>query len=456
MQTKDLTRGSIVGNILVFSLPYMLAYFLQILYGLADLFVIGQYGTVHDTTSVSNGGQIMYMVTVVIIGLAMGSTVGIAHAVGAGDKERVGRTIGNTFKLFLILSLVLTAVLLLLRHQIVSWVATPAEAVEGTLHYLVICFLGVPFIAMYNVIASVFRGMGDSRTPMYLVAVACVANIVLDYVFIGALSMGPAGAALGTSLSQAFSVVIAAVAIYRHRASLHLRRDSFRLNRRTVSTILHVGVPVSLQDGFIQVSFIVIMVIANLRGLTDAAAVGIVEKLIGLLFIVPSSMLSTVSAVSAQCIGAGKIDRARATLKRAVMITAGVGVVAATLCQFIPHFAVSIFSDNEAVVRSGADYLRSYSWDCALAGVHFCFSGFFTASNRSLVAFTHNVLSIVCARIPLCYFLSAAYATTLYPMGFASPAGSLLSVLICVTVYVWLSRKGSFVKELGLRAEYSK
>ncbi len=445
MRTKDLTNGSIVGNILVFSLPYMLAYFLQILYGLADLFVVGQYGNVNDTTAVSNGGQIMYMVTVMIIGLAMGSTVCIARAVGAGDKERVGRTIGNTFTLFLLLSLVLTGVLLLLRNYIVGWVATPAAAVDGALAYLVICFLGVPFIALYNVIASVFRGMGDSRTPMYLVAVACVVNIVLDYVFIGQFSMGPAGAALGTTLSQAFSVVVAAVAIYRHRTALHLRRDSFRLHGRTVRAILQVGVPVSLQDGFIQVSFVVIMVIANMRGLTDAAAVGIVEKLIGLLFIVPSSMLSTVSAVSAQCIGAGKTDRARLTLKRALCITVGVGLVAATLCQFIPHYAVRIFSDDAEVVRSGADYLRSYSWDCVLAGVHFCFSGFFTACNRSLVAFTHNVLSIVCARLPLCYVLSMVYPHTLFPMGFASPAGSLLSVLVCVGVYAWLRRKGNFV-----------
>ncbi len=445
MRTKDLTNGSIVGNILVFSLPYMLAYFLQILYGLADLFVVGQYGNVNDTTAVSNGGQIMYMVTVMVIGLAMGSTVCIARAVGAGDKERVGRTIGNTFTLFLLLSLVLTGVLLLLRNYIVGWVATPAAAVDGALAYLVICFLGVPFIALYNVIASVFRGMGDSRTPMYLVAVACVVNIVLDYVFIGQFSMGPAGAALGTTLSQAFSVVVAAVAIYRHRTALHLRRDSFRLHGRTVRAILQVGVPVSLQDGFIQVSFVVIMVIANMRGLTDAAAVGIVEKLIGLLFIVPSSMLSTVSAVSAQCIGAGKTDRARLTLKWALCITVGVGLVAATLCQFIPHYAVRIFSDDAEVVRSGADYLRSYSWDCVLAGVHFCFSGFFTACNRSLVAFTHNVLSIVCARLPLCYVLSMAYPHTLFPMGFASPAGSLLSVLVCVGVYAWLRRKGNFV-----------
>ncbi len=445
MRTNDLTRGSIVGNILVFSLPYMLAYFLQILYGLADLFVVGQYGSVHDTTAVSNGGQIMYMVTVVIIGLAMGSTVCIGRSVGAGDKDLVGRTIGNTFKLFFLISLGLTGVLLLLRHHIVGWIATPAAAVSGTLDYLVICFLGVPFIALYNVISSVFRGMGDSRTPMYLVAVACVVNIVLDYVFIGCFSMGPAGAALGTTLSQAFSVVVAAVAIYRHRASLHLRRESFRFNRRTVSAILRIGTPVSLQDGFIQVSFVAIMVIANMRGLTDAAAVGIVEKFIGLLFIVPSSMLSTVSAVSAQCIGAGKLDRARLTLKWALCVTVGVGFVAACICQFIPHLAIRVFTDDATVIASGADYLRSYSWDCMIAGVHFCFTGFFTACGRSLVAFAHNVLSIIVVRLPLCYILSVAYATTLFPMGFASPAGSMLSVIICVSVYVWLRRKGNFV-----------
>ena len=223
---------------------------------------------------------------------------------------------------------------------------------------------------------------------------------------------------------------------------MHLCRESFRLDRRILGGLLKVGLPISLQDGFIQVSFLFIMVIANLRGLHDAAAVGIVEKFIGLLFIVPSSMLSTVSAVSAQCLGAGKGERARRTMRSAICITAGFGLAASILFQLVPQWPISLFTSDARVIASGADYLQSYVWDCALAGIHFCFSGYFTACGYSIVSFVHNVISILCARLPLSYVLSQAYPDTLYPMGLASPAGSVLSVFVCVGAYIWLRRSG--------------
>lgn len=292
-----------MGNIFSFALPYMFAYFLQILYGLADLFVIGQYCGVDSTTAVSNGAQVMYFVTVVIIGLAMGTTVRTALAVGAKDKRMSARVVGNSVTLFLAVSLVLSVGLIAFTGDIVRLLKTPAQSIAGTEHYLLVCFAGIPFIVAYNLIASIFRGLGDTRTPMYFVAVACVVNIVLDYLFIGYCGLGPMGAALGTTLSQTVSVVFAAFAIRRHWTLFEVKPADLRPQRDVLSNLLKTGVPVALQDGFIQVSFIVIAVIANMRGLDDAAAVGIVEKFIGLLFIVPSAMLSTVSAVSAQNIG---------------------------------------------------------------------------------------------------------------------------------------------------------
>lgn len=444
MQTTDLTTGSIRRNLMAFALPYMLAYFLQILYGLADLFVIGQYCGVDSTTAVSNGAQVMHFVTVVIIALAMGSTVTIARCVGAGDRARISRAVGNTLSFFLIVSVVAVAVLLLLCPSIIGWIETPAEAVAGTSDYLLVCFAGVPFIMLYNVIAAVFRGMGDSRTPMYLVAVACVVNIVLDYVFIGGCGLGPLGAALGTTLSQVVSVIVGAWAIRRYRSAMGLTRGDFRPHRRTLSEILKIGIPVAFQDGFIQVSFVIIMIIANSRGLNDAAAVGIVEKIIGLLFIIPSSMLSSVSAIAAQNFGAGKSERARTTLHYAIAAASAFGLMASIVLQFVPDAAVSIFTGDATVIASGADYLRSYTWDCFFAGIHFCYSGYFTAAGYAIVSFAHNVASIVLARVPLTYLFSTLYPSTLFPMGWASPVGSMLSVLICLVAYRWLARRGCF------------
>lgn len=446
MERRDLTKGSILGNILTFALPYMLSYFLQILYGLADLFVTGRYCDVASITSVSNGAQVMYMFTVIIIGLAMGATVRVATAMGSGDKRAISRIIGNAVTMFLILAFVLSGVLICLRNGIVSLIKTPADAVQGAREYLTICFAGIPFIVAYNVIAAIFRGLGDTRSPLRFVAIACVINIALDFLFIAHFGLGPRGAALATVISQMVSVLTALFAISRHRSVFSISREDLRPRRDTMSGILKIGVPVALQDGFIQVAFIVITVIANRRGLDDAAAVGIVEKVIGLLFVVSSSMLSTVSAIAAQNIGAARMDRAKATMRVAMMISVGFGTIWAVLFQFIPESAVGVFTSDPEVIRLGGQYLKGYVWDCVLAGIHFCFSGFFTACGWSFISFCHNFLSIVCVRIPLSWVASNMFPESLYPMGLASPAGSLLSVLICITVYTWMSRHGKFVQ----------
>ena len=444
MNRKDLTQGSILGNIMTFSLPYILAYFLQILYGLADLFVIGRYCDVDSTTAVSNGAQVMYLVTCVVIGLAMGTTVKTAHAIGAKDNRRAAQIIGNTATMFLGLSLVLAVGLLAFRNGIVSLMDTPMEAVMGTRDYLTVCFIGIPFIMAYNIIASIFRGLGDSKSPMYFVAVACVVNIILDFFFIGYLGWGPVGAALGTTLSQMASVGFALFAIRRHKEVFDVHRHDFKPRRDVISSILKIGFPIAMQDGFIQIAFIVITVIANGRGLYDAAAVGIVEKFIGLVFIVPSAMLSTVSAIASQNIGAMQVSRAQRTMWYAMGITTTYGIIVAIVLQFIPDLAVRIFSDDAQVVAMGGEYLRGYVWDCVFAGLHFCFSGFFTACGYSIISFAHNFLSIICARIPLVYLASEAYPDTLYPMGLATCLGSVLSVVICISVYAWMSRHRKF------------
>ena len=443
---KNLTTGSVLKKLLYFSLPYLLSYFLQTLYGMADLFIVGQFEGVSSTTAVSVGSQLMHMLTVTLVGLAMGATVNIGQAVGSGDRKRAGACIGNTVTLFMGLSLVLMAVLLVLRRNIVALMSTPAEAVEGTVQYLTICFIGIPFITAYNILSSIFRGMGDSKSPMYFIAVACAVNIGLDYLFMGALRLGPTGAALGTTLAQAVSVVLALVMVQKQKGSIAVSRKDFVPRKAVMGSLLKIGVPIALQDGLIQIAFLVITVIANQRGLNDAAAVGIVEKMISFLFLVPSSMLSSVSALGAQNIGAGKPERARSTLRYAIIITVTFGAIIAVLTQFLAESMVALFTDSNAadgaaVIRLGAQYLRGYVWDCIFAGIHFCFSGYFCACGRSGLSFLHNITAIVLVRVPGVYLMSRLFADTLFPMGLATSVGSLVSVLICLLAYRSISRK---------------
>lgn len=437
----DATRGSVWKTMRRFALPYLCSYFLQTLYGMADLFIIGQFEEAASITAVSIGSQVMHMVTVMLVGLAMGTTVTIAQAVGGGKREQAAWATGNTVTLFLGCSLVLAALLTFLAQPVAALMHTPAEAIPGTVDYLVICFMGIPFITAYNIISAIFRGLGNSRSPMIFIAIACAANILLDVLFMGTFQMGPAGAALGTTLSQAISVVISLVMIRRYHLGITFRKEYLKPRGDMIRKLLRIGVPIALQDGFIQVAFLTITVIANERGITDAAAVGIVEKIISFVFLVPSSLLSTVSALGAQNIGAHQGDRARAILKDSLKAAAAFGIFMILVMQLAAPYFVGAFTADPEVISAGAPYLRGYIVDTLFAGIHFSFSGFFCACGRSEFSFFHNVISIVLARIPLVYAASKAFPATLLPMGLATAGGSLVSIGICLVLYKKLRRQ---------------
>lgn len=442
----DLTRGNVLKTIAVFALPYMLSYFLQMLYGMADLYMMGQFSGAAGITAVGNGAQTLYIITVTLVGLAMGTTVIVGHAVGSRRFDRAETAIGNTITLFMGVSVVLAAILLALCPQIVALIGTPAEAVEGTAAYLRICFVGIPFIAAYNILSAIFRGLGDSRSPMYVIGVACIINIALDFLFIGHMGLGPVGAALGTVIAQTASVALALVWLKSRRTHIHLKRSDLRPQPEVLGSILKIGVPVAVQDGCIQVAFMFITVIANHRGLVDAAAVGLVEKMISFLFIVPSSMGATVSALTAQNAGAGKGDRARQVLKDAMTISVVYGCLITVLMWLVAPAFIGFFAKDPAVVAAGTGYMHSYIFDAIFAGIHICFSGFFAAYGKSYIGFAHNVLAVALIRVPGAWLLSNAYSGTLFPMGIASPCGSILSAVICVIAFTALNRRGAFDK----------
>ena len=454
---EKLTEGSVAARLIAFSLPFLMANFLQTLYGMADLFIAGQFNGADVITAVSIGSQIMHMITVIIAGLAMGTTVLTARAVGAGKERDAGLCAGNSLLAFLIFSVFATAILFVFCPQIVALMHTPPEAVGETLSYLGICFLGIPFISLYNSVSAVFRGAGDSKRPLYFVAASCLVNIILDVFFMGPLALGSRGAALATVLSQAFSAFLAAFVLFargkrgacggadgRSGACVRILRGDFRMDAKVLKALLQIGLPVSAQDGFIQVSFLVITIIANSRGLSVAAAVGIVEKIICFLFLVPSSMLSAISALAAQNMGDSLHARARHTLYAGMAIASAFGALFALAFQFASVPFVSLFTHDAEVVQLGGQYLRSYVFDCFFAAFHFAFSGFFCAYGYSLLSFVHNTVSILLVRIPGAYLAAKYFPGTLYPMGWAPAIGSLLSSLICLGFYLLLKRNGKF------------
>lgn len=446
--TKDFTRGSVMKNIVIFSIPFLFSYFLQTLYGMADLFVTGQFYSASVITAVSCGSQIMHMITVIIVGFTMGTTVLVGRAAGSDNKSEASRITGNSFSFFLILSIFISAVLMFFCNNILEVMSVPQISRPQTKLYLTICFTGIPFITVYNIFSAVFRGLGDSKTPMYFVLFTCLINIFLDYFFMGILGLHAEGAALATVISQAASVDLMIIFCLKSKKNIKIKKSDLVPDGNIVKSIARIGVPVAVQDGFIQISFLTITVIANMRGVQVAAAVGIVEKIICFLFLVPSSMLSSVSAISAQNIGACKHYRAKKTLFCGIILSASLGMFFSIILQFLSEPVLRLFTYESKVVELGTQYLKSYVFDCVFAAVHFSFSGFFCAYGYSMASFLHNIISIILVRIPGAALASRYYPENLFPMGIAAPAGSALSAVICVIIYrmLFCIKKSTFQK----------
>ena len=342
---QDLTTGPVERTLLKFSLPYLASCFLQTFYGMTDLFITGKFNGAEAISAVAIGSQVMHMLTVMIVGLAMGTTVNLGKAVGAKDQHRSGLVIGNSVWFFILTGIPTTLILARLTDPILHLLATPSEAFSEAHAYVLTCVMGIPCIIAYNVVVAIFRGQGDSRTPLLFIAIAGVANILLDWYFIGSLGLGAKGAALATVISQALSFLLALGAILK-MGLLPVRASDFRIDGNTIRAIVSTGLPICLQDAFVQVSFLLITVIVNHRGVVDAAAVGIVEKLISFLFLVPSAMLSSVSAIASQNAGAGHTDRSLQTLWSAMTFSALFGLVVTVVVQFAAEPVVALFTND--------------------------------------------------------------------------------------------------------------
>lgn len=438
MSAQDLTRGRVLPTLLSFTLPYLLASFLQTFYGMADLLIVGQFCDTAAVNAVSVGSQFMHMLTVIIIGLAMGATVRIGHLVGEKKTDSINQVIQSTVWLFGLFSVFGIVIFCLCTNGIVTLIQTPAESAGQCGVYLIICFLGLPFICFYNVFSSIFRGLGDSKSPMFFIAIACVINVGLDILFVGPMHMGVAGAALATVIAQGISAVVAVVMLKRKNFGFEMKLLNKKPDWKTAWTICKLGGPIATQDGLIQVAFMVITIIANSRGLVFATGVGITEKIISFLFLVPSAFLSSLSAIVAQNQGAGLYARSRKMLFTAMAICCSYGLVIFIICQFAAEGLLSLFSKDAAVVAAGADYLRSYSVDTCFAGCNFCFCGYFAGIQKPGYSFINNVISALFIRIPGSYLAMVFFPNSLYPMGLAAPAGSLVSCLICLGFYLHL------------------
>lgn len=444
----DFTRGGIAGPLIRFAVPVLAALFLQAMYGAVDLLVVGQFADKADVSAVATGAHIMMTLTNLVASLAMGATVLLGQQIGEGNAEKGGATIGACIALFGSMGLALTLITVPGAGLLASVMQAPAH--DLTAAYVRICGTGMLVIIAYNLIGSVFRGIGDSVTPLITVAIACVVNIVGDLLLVAVCHMGTAGAAIATVAAQAVSVAISLLLVRRRQLPFRLERQHIRFNKALIRQVIGLGLPIALSDLLVSISFLVIQAIVNSLGVVPSAGVGVAEKVCAFIMLVPSAFSQAMSAFVAQNAGAGKYDRAVRSLYCGVGLSLAVGAVMSWLSICHGQLLGGIFSGDPQVIAAAADYLKAYGIDCLLTPIFFCAIGFFNGLGKTRFVMAQGIVSAFCVRVPVSYLMSQRVPVSLFWIGMATPFSSMLQIAMCTWYFLALRRQGL------LRLEFEK
>ncbi len=431
----DFTQGPILSALVRFALPVLLALLLQAMYGAVDLQVVGRFGTAADISAVSTGSQIMQTITLVITGLSMGVTVLLGQKLGEGRQSEAGKIVGSGITLFAIVALAVTVGMLLAAPWVAAGMHIPEEAFSGAVEYVRICSGGAVFIVAYNILGSIFRGMGDSKMPLLTVTIACVCNIAGDLALVGGAGLGVAGAAIATVAAQAVSVVLSFVIIRRRGLPFSICRDDLRFDGALMGRIVRLGFPVALQDLLVNFSFLAVLTIANTMGTVASAGVGVAEKLCAFIMLVPSAYMQSMSAFVAQNIGAGQTERADRALWYGILSSVAVGLLMAYISFFHGSLLSGLFAEAPAVVAAGWEYLKAYAIDCLLTSFLFCFVGYFNGCGQTVFVMVQGMIGAVGVRLPVAFLMSRLVPGSLFALGLSSPISTLVQITLCMIVF---------------------
>lgn len=428
---KNFTEGKILGPLLRFALPVLFALFLQSLYGAVDLMIVGKFAEPADVSGVSTGSQIMMTLTNLVSSLSMGMTVFLGQKIGEKKAAEGGKIVANGIILFFIIGIVLTIFISACSGLLASIMNAPEEAYDMTVSYVRICGTGAIIIISYNLIGSIFRGLGDSITPLVTVLIACIFNIIGDLALVAGFKMGTTGAALATVAAQFISVIISLVLISKKTLPFKLDKSCFKFNKEVIKKIIFIGAPVALQDLLVGISFLVILAIVNSLGVIASAGVGVAEKVCGFIMLIPSAFAQSMSAFVSQNRGACKYDRAFKGLKYAI----GVSLIFAVLMFYSAFFhgdmLSGIFANDADVIAASWDYLRAYAIDCLFTCFLFCFIGFFNGMEYTRFVMIQGIVGAFLVRIPVSYFMSKQNPVSLFHIGLATPCSTIIQITMC-------------------------
>ena len=436
---NDFTQGNIVKKLLKFMIPILGALVLQAMYGAVDILVVGWFGTTAGISGVSTGSNIVNLITFTITGLSMGVTVVISRYLGEKKEERVGQVVGGAIWLFRVLAVIIAALMLIFARPLALLMQAPEEAVDLTVLYVRICGGGIFFIIAYNVISSIFRGIGDSKMPLIFVGIACVVNIIGDLLFIAVFHWNVAGAALATVMAQAVSVILSIIIIKKRKPPFTIKRENIRPNSE-VGNFVRVGSPIAFQEILTQLSFLALCAFINSLGLEASSGYGVANKIVSFIMLVPGALMQSMASFVAQNVGAGLESRARKAMVTGMLIGGSIGIFIAIFSFFRGDLLAGIFSSDSAVIARAAEYLRGFAIEAVVTSVLFSFVGYYNGHSRTLFVMLQGIAQTFIVRLPMSYIMSIQPNASLTMIGLAAPCATVFGIVINIIYYIVLNR----------------
>lgn len=432
---NNLTKGSVLKQLIFFSIPFLISNIVQSLYNLADMLIVGNFSGTNSVSGVNIGGQVTFILTNLAMGICNGGTILVAQYLGANDRKSLKQTVGTLIMTVAYIGIAMTVGLFLFRKQILELINTPPESFAEANSYLTVTILGIIFIIGYNALSAILRGMGDTKRPFYFVLVACITNIVLDLIFVGQFGMGAFGAAVATVISQALSVILCIIYLVRNDFIFDFRLKSFKLVPEKAKLILKLGLPAAVQNGVTNVSFLLITVLVNGYGVNASAGVGIVGKINSFVIMPIVAMSTSISTIAAQNIGAEKWDRAVKSMKLGTILSFVFSLIVFFVVQRFPGELIALFDRNPEVINEGTIYMRSFSTEYMVLPILFCMNGLFIATGHTTFSLVNSLFSSILLRVPAAYLLGSVLNLGMRGIGFGAPVASFGMLLVVLWFY---------------------
>lgn len=437
---SDFTQGSIFKKLVAFMIPVLGALVLQAAYGAVDLLVVGRFGTTAGLSAVSTGSQVLNLVTFVITQFTMGITVLIARYIGEKKQKNIGALIGGATVLFGIVSVFLFIIMVLFATPISTLMQAPLEALNLTATYVRICGAGIFFIVAYNVLSAIFRGLGDSKSPLLFVAVACLINVVGDLVLVAGFHLDAAGAAMATVLAQACSVLFALGLLKKRKLPFEIHKHDFKINPHCIRA-MKIGLPLALQECLTQISFLALCAFINRLGLEASSGYGVACKIVNFAMLVPSSLMQSMASFVAQNVGANNEKRAKQSMFTGIGIGLFIGVIVFCLVMFKGDMLTGIFTTEQGVINQGYAYLKGFAFETVVTAVLFSMVGYFNGHDQTLWVMIQGLIQTLLVRLPLSYYMSIQPNASLTQIGLAAPIATITGIILNVCFYFYMNKK---------------